>query len=340
MSLDLSREGSVQEDVDMYKTLELSETEQRAREIIHRLEDLSALPLQATKKGSSKFVGWEVLAKNEIKAIKHQYSSVKDQIEAKSRLISALFDCPRQAFRDPDNFLTVQTLLLYFVETMNVAFRDLELQYIEDLQGIYIECNLTPWLEKAYKVLKNCSEFLSTVATTGKTVEKRLKVSWTEVSCALALVSGRTPLDLHTPIAFRQVDNYEVCRRGNTISFQTLVPAKLVSDGIAFLDWAGRRYDDAKTSHDACSNKLSIECRENWMIFDDEVLKTLGKDLRWTFTKFSWLYFAAMVRNLVVEGFEEWEAKAKAAAMLEHPRPEILELMCRVRLTKDSKTRI
>jgi hypothetical protein len=118
------------------------------------------------------------------------------------------------------------------------------------------------------------------------TTDDRKEVNWKDVSCALALCSGRRMIEVHMTGKFEYIDDYTLTFSGQakgkgrkengillknaTFNIPTLIPSYLIIDGIDYLNELGKRPDE-KTNHPQVVNSrysryLSERIKSMWSI--------------------------------------------------------------------------
>lgn len=302
----------------------------RVRVLIPKFEALAPYKRKDREKGKSlgsgeKLVGWQELAVNEAKLLKMNYPDDRPDTEKLygtatsqiTKLKKALKSKAKSMVKDPANYHPVQTIITHFGEALSFLFREYKSRSNErDREAANertatenrLELDLSPFLKEAHRVL--------TLAEEGATLAD---VEWRDVSCAIALVSGRRMAEVHLSGEFKVTGDYQLAFKGQLkgkarkvkvsaddgtkkdvmlrdfeYTIPSLVRAELVVKGIEWLDANGKRFpkDEPQERVNARWSKvLSERVKNEWRLFDDM-----------TYHKFRGAYFAACVRNAESEG--------------------------------------
>lgn len=304
--------------------------DERVKVLIPKFEALAPYKRKEREKGKSlgsgeKLIGWQELAVNEARLLKSLYPDNKPDDEKTygtatsqvTKLKKALKSRAKSLVEDPANYHPVQTIITHFGEALWFLFReyktrsnerDREAANIRTATENRIELDLTPFLKEAHRVL--------TLAANGATLAD---VEWRDVSCAIALVSGRRMAEVHLSGEFRVTGEYQLAFKGQLkgkgrrvkvttsdgdkeelklrdfeFSIPSLVKAELVVKGVEWLDANGKRFskDEPQERVNARWSKvLSERVKDEWTMFDEM-----------TYHKFRGAYFAACVWNAESEG--------------------------------------
>lgn len=287
-----------------------------AMELVRQFEELTPFSLRDRKTGKNGVPGWQVLAVNTAKYLKDTYPTPDSALSSKKRLIKELKGFNKSWLLDPATVHSVKTTISHFQETLNLLFTE----YQEEVNQTYRErvdkrssdesrivVDLTDYLVKAQYVLEKCAEGAS-----------KDEVNWQDVSCALALVTGRRQSEIHFSGEFTPVGDYELefsgqlKGKGRTVdgsklieasfTIPTLVKTDLVLAGIRWLDREGKRLDKETGNPDIVNKRwnkyLGQRSKSNWEIIPDEVWKEVDEKDKWSYHKFRGLYFIACIANL------------------------------------------
>lgn len=206
-----------------------------------------------------------------------------------------------------------------------------------------IEIDLTEWLEKAHRIL--------TLAEAA-----RLKsTDWQDVSCALALVSGRRMAEIHCTAQFEKAGDYAIkfsgrlkgganSGRDREYVIPTLIPADLVVAGLTWLDETMKRIpmdSDPLRVNAIYSKALSKSIKEKWMIAPDELWQASeggnGK-ASMSYHKLRGCYFAACSANYT--GRHGSQFMQAARGWLADDADKSIASYERIKLAEGSKSRI
>lgn len=312
-------------------TLELENTyvDERVKKLIPKFEALTPYKRKERQKGKSLgsgqyLDGWQNLALYEAKILKMRYPDISPDEEKIygsatsqiTKLKKALKTEARHLIKDHANYHPVQTIITHFGEALSFLFREYKTRSNEkDREAASertepenrLELDLTPHLKEVHRIL--------TLVANGATTSD---IEWRDVSCAIALVSGRRMAEIHLSGDFEATGDYqlsfkgqlkgkarkvkvtsgigkqEVLLRDYEFTIPTLVRAELVVKGIDWLEANGKRFpkDEPQERVNARWSKvLSERVRDEWNLFEGM-----------TYHKFRGAYFAASVRNAEKEG--------------------------------------
>jgi hypothetical protein len=309
--------------------LENTYVDERIKVLIPKFEALAPYKRKEREKGKSLgsgevLEGWQNLALNEARILKQRYPDEKPDQEKTygtatsqiTRLKKTLKTEARHLIKDHANFNPVQTIITHFGEALSFLFREYKIRSNEkDREAASertasenrLELDLTPFIKEAHRIL--------TMAAKGAALAD---IEWRDVSCAIALVSGRRMAEIHLSGDFKIAGDYqlsfkgqlkgkarkvkvssesgkqEVLLRDYEFIIPTLVKSSLAVKGIEWLDVNGKRFpkDEPQERVNARWSKvLSERVRDEWNLFEGM-----------TYHKFRGAYFAACVRNAELEG--------------------------------------
>lgn len=310
--------------------LENTYVDERVKVLIPKFESLAPYKRKEREKGKSlgtgeKLEGWQNLALNEARILKSRYpdSSPDDKkiygsaTSQVTRLKKALKTEAKKLVKDPANYYPVQTIIVHFGEALSFLFREYKSRSNEDDRAAAkertasenrIELDLTSFLKEAHRILV----LVSNGATTSD-------IEWRDVSCAIALVSGRRMAEVHLSGEFRSTDDYQLRFKGQLkgkarkvkiptddgnkkdvmlkdfeFTIPSLVKAELVVKGIEWLDEKGKRFpkeEKPERVNARWSKVFSERVNDEWFLFEGM-----------TYHKFRGAYFAACVKNAETEG--------------------------------------
>jgi hypothetical protein len=290
-----------------------------AVDLIQAFEALVPLSLEDRENGKSVRgvfrTGWKVLAVDTSIFIKSRYESIHSALQCKTDLLKILIHPEDDWILDKANKPAIASITGHFEQCLNLLFLEYARSKNTDYKGRVlarsatgnrIPCDISTYLEKAVKVLTLASQSAS---------KKDLK--WEDVSCALALVTGRRMSEIHFSGVFTVVNDYEVEFSGQLkgksravegtklkdviFTIPTLVKANLVVDGVNWLERNDKRLPETGTTEEVNKkwNKyIGLRCKAEWAIIPDESWQIVDSKDKWTYHKMRGLYFIACVYNL------------------------------------------
>lgn len=299
--------------------LENTFIDERVRVLLPFFEALAIYKPRDRERGKGGNKGWKMLAAMETALLKATYPDNKPESEKTYgtclRQITALKKhlklAAKTQLKDHANYHPVLTIVGHFGEALsfqfaeykykqNVKYRDLV--STRSQKENRIELDLTEYLKRAHEVL-------SAVAAGAELAD----VEWRDVSCALALVTGRRMAEIHLSAEFHPVGEYAVEFKGqlkgksrkvkgdalryHTFEIPTLVKAQLVCKALDWLDKNGKRLpksEDTERVNRRWSKVLSGRCRDEWPVMGDDM----------TYHKFRAGYLRACLVNEGVDPFD------------------------------------
>jgi hypothetical protein len=220
------------------KTDELENTyvDERVKKLLPIFEALAPYKVTQRKKGVGNLPGWEVLAAQEARLLKINYPDDKPEHEKTygtcQRQITALKKALKHAtkteLKDPALNHQVNTIITNFgnalsyqftsyKQTQNANYREKVAERSTPEARILID--LTAYLELANSIL--------TKVYKGETVG----LDWRDVSCAIALATGRRMGEVHLSASFEQLGDYEVIFKGQLKGKSRKLREKVMIDG-------------------------------------------------------------------------------------------------------------
>ena len=332
-----------------------------AVDLVRNFEALAPLSLRDRKNGkrvgNEMIPGWQVRAIETSQFIKSQYELPQSALSAKKRLLAELSKFDKSWLLDAATYHPVKTTITHFRECLNLLFSEYQAsineKYLErvDLRSSdekRIICDVSPYLRKAFEVL--------TAVANGAS---RNDVKWEDVSCALALVTGRRMSELHYSAEFEVTGHYELSFRGqlkgkarlvgsdklidHTFIILTLIPADLVVAGMAWLDREGKRADRANGTPEQVNKTwgkyLSRRAKSDWEIIKDAEWQEVDALDKWTYHKFRGLYLICCLANLQ-EMVSYASIQRKAPSLIGDQDMKALEPYLRVDIAPGSLTKI
>jgi hypothetical protein len=295
--------------------LENTYISERVAYLLPQFEALAPYKLNQRKKGlpNENLIGWERLAAIEAKNLKINYPDERPEDEKEygtalrqiTALKKALKTAAKTDLKDHALVNPVNTIITHFgnalsyqfasyKERQNTRYRDTVKERRQKENRIYID--LTNSLKYAYNVLND--------------IKNGEDANWLDVSCSIALATGRRMAEVHLSASFEQLDDYTVTFKGQlkgknrkvrqgdkavsvrdvVFKIPTLLPADLVCFGLQWLDKKGKRFEpneDPERVNRRFSKTLNEACK-NWDIFPTEER---------TYHKFRAAYLRAAIVN-------------------------------------------
>ena len=196
----------------------------RVKELIPAIEALTPFNATDRKKGKSGLKGWKMLVAEETRHLKSRYpdetnsdGSPKPEIERTyitclrqiTALKKALKEIRPDDLEDPEMIGRFRTIVTYLGEALSEQFTGYtsmkNITYAARVETRSeskqrIEINLEPFIEQAHTIL-------SVVAEGGD-------FDWREVTCAIALTSGRRMAEILASGRFTKASDYEISFKG------------------------------------------------------------------------------------------------------------------------------
>ena len=288
--------------------------DERVKILIPQFEALAPYKITQRKKGVSDLIGWHKLAIQEARLLKLNYPDDKPEdskeygtaLRQITALKKALKLASKTELKDAALLNPVNTIITNFgnelsnqfaiyKENQNTRYRETvtERRKVENR----IEIDLTNSLKYAHNILtdiKNGDD----------------SINWLDVSCAIALSTGRRMAEVHLSATFKKIDTYSVEFTGQLkgkerkvrvkdkavklrdviFKIPTLLPADLIINALDWLNSKGKRFDkdeDPERVNRRFSKTLNQACKD-WDIFP--------ADAR-TYHKFRAAYFRAAIIN-------------------------------------------
>ncbi|MBG1265510.1 protelomerase family protein [Nostoc sp. WHI] len=294
--------------------------DERVSWLLPQFEALAPYKLTQRKKGANNLLGWERLAAIEAKNLKTAYpddrpedekiySTATNQI---SDLKKALHLAAKTDLKDHAHYHPVLTITNHFGDALSYQFSN----YKERQNTLYkqvveervkptnrVEIDLTNSLKYAYNILTD--------------IKKGEDANWLDVSCAIALATGRRMGEVHLSATFEKVDTHTVNFRGQlkgktrkvkqgdkavllrnaTFTIPTLLPAENICYALQWLADKGKRFpqtEDPERVNRRFSKTLNEACKK-WEIFPTDER---------TYHKFRAAYLRAAIVNANVDPYD------------------------------------
>ena len=286
----------------------------RVKILLPQFEALAPYKITQRKKGVGDLTGWHKLAIQEARLLKlnypddkpeddKEYGTALRQITAlkKSLKLAAKTELKDAALLNPVNTIItnfgneLSNQFAIYKENQNTRYRETvtERRKVENR----IEIDLTNSLKYAYNIL-----------TDVKNGED--SINWLDVSCAVALATGRRMAEVHLSASFELIDSHTVAFKGQlkgkdrkirvvdkavklrdvTFKIPTLLPADLIVNALDWLGKNGKRFDkdeDPERVNRRFSKTLNQACKD-WDIFPSDER---------TYHKFRAAYLRAAIIN-------------------------------------------
>lgn len=293
--------------------LENTYIDERVNWLLPQFEALAPYKLTHRKKGVDVLLGWERLAAIEAKNLKTAYPDERPEEEKEygtalrqiTALKKALKSASKTELNDHALYHPVNTIITHFGDALSYQFSNYKEHQNTRYRGTVkerrekanrVEIDLTDSLKYAYNVLSD--------------IKNGQDASWLDVSCAIALATGRRMAEVHLSAKFEKLDDYAVAftgqlkgksrklRQGDkaislrdfVFKIPTLLPADLVCYALQWLDEKGKRFpqtEDPERVNRRFSKMLNEACK-HWNIFPDDER---------TYHKFRAAYLRAAIMN-------------------------------------------
>ncbi len=356
---------------------------QRAIYLFPLIEKLALVDKSKIRRdGNVNLIGWRSLALQETVNLKDYYPDDKDSngnlkpIEKRRyhtawnqnyKLKTELFDLIKSDYLQ-DKSLTNSMLNITTKLIAEIASRLMEYKTksnheykkkVNERKKIEnrISIDLTRILEKANSILTN----LFSIKQIIHVISKKDLPSWEDVSCAIALATGRRMSEIHQSGTFIYIDDYHLSFIGQlkgkertvngshlvdvNFTIPTLLKADLIITGIDYLQQLNKRISkDLPTVkvNESYSKPLSKAVRHKWQIYNqlvDPVTKIVID--KQTYHRFRAFYFIACSENYKLENDGDLIDSANYAAQIMGDRDiTVLESYQRYKILPYSKTRI
>ncbi|MUG99773.1 hypothetical protein F7734_48875 [Scytonema sp. UIC 10036] len=257
-------------------------------------EALAPYKLNQRKKGVGDIPGWERLAAQEARILKATYPDEQPEAERQyntalrqiTSLKKALKLAAKTELKDPALVNPVITIATHFGNALSYLFSE----YKERQNARYRE-KVTERRQKENRVqidLTNSLKFAHRILTE---VAEGKDPNWIDVSCSVALATGRRMGEIHCSATFEELAEYEIAFRGQlkgkdrkvkigdkqiplrkvTFCIPTLLSAELVCMGLNYLETKGKRLDrneDAERVNLRWAKVLNLAVKD-WDIFPE-----------------------------------------------------------------------
>jgi hypothetical protein len=312
------------------KTDELENTyiDERVKKLLPIFEALAPYKITQRKKGVGNLPGWEYLAAQEAKLLRATYPDPKPEeqrtystcLRQITALKKALKAASKTELKDKLLLHPVQTIITNFgnalsfqftsyKQTQNTSYREKVAE--RSTPEARLDIDLTPYLELANSILISVYN------------NDTLDLDWRDVSCSLALATGRRMAEVHLSASFEQVGDHEVIFKGQlkgkgrklkqklvvdgkealkdiplrdyVFKIPTLLPSDLVCNALTWLDEHDKRFpktEDTERVNRRWSKVLNEKAKE-WPIIPEM-----------TYHKFRGAYLRASIVNSGIDPFD------------------------------------
>ncbi|MBD2503937.1 protelomerase family protein [Anabaena azotica] len=290
--------------------------DERVASLLPQFEALAPFKISQRKKGTGDLLGWERLAAIEAKNLKIAYPDDRPEDEKTygtclrqiTALKKALRASAKTQLNDKALYNPVLTIITHFGEALSYQFAS----YKERQNFVYkqqvkersqpesrIEIDLTSYLNRA-------NNLLTRIASGDEE-----GIDWKDVSCAIALATGRRMAEVHLSAKFELVGEYEIAFNGQLkgksrriegkslkdviFRIPTLLPAKLVCFALNWLNSKNKRLppDEDTDRVNRRWSKVLNQAAKDWEIIPEM-----------TYHKFRAAYFRASIINAAIDPFD------------------------------------
>jgi hypothetical protein len=284
--------------------LENTYVDERVKALLPQFEALAPYKLNQRKNGINDLKGWHKLAIQEARLLKlnypdnkpeesKEYGTALRQITAlkKELKLAAKTDLGDKALLNPVNTIIthfgneLSNQFAIYKENQNTRYRQTVSERRQKENRIQID--LTNSLKYAYNILTEIKQ-----EHDNSVKPENSKVNWLDVSCSIALASGRRMGEVHLSATFEAIDTYTIAFKGQlkgksrkvrvgdkavdlrnvVFIIPTLLPADLVCFALNWLDEKGKRFDrseDPERVNRRFSKTLNQACKD-WDIFPED----------------------------------------------------------------------
>ena len=305
--------------------MENTYVDDRTSLLLRKFEALAPYKPKDRKAGKGDDEGWYVLALKEARLLKATYPDEKPELEKTftsclsqiTRLKKALKKGAGNKLQDSANKFPVITIAKHFGEALSAQFAQYKIQqsvvYREKVEARSlpenrVELDLSPYIKNAYAVLALPENF-----------------TWLDLSCALALATGRRMGEIHMSAEFRPIEgeSHKLTFTGqlkgksrkvsgvplhrHEFTIPTLVPAQLVINGLGILaeldkrlpyesSWSYEKItEESPKVNRRFSKDLNLRTKdEKWSVLEDGM----------TYHKFRGAYLRAALAEADVDAFD------------------------------------
>ncbi|BAY80524.1 hypothetical protein NIES25_70120 (plasmid) [Nostoc linckia NIES-25] len=277
--------------------LENSYVDERVKFLLPQFEAIAPYRKQSQRKnGVDKLPGWQKLATQEIRLLKITYPDDKPEhlktygtcLRQITALKKALKISIKDYVKDQGLHGAVNTIVTNFSRALTEHFAPYKANQSELYREKVVE--RTQENNRVFIDLTNSLKFAHNILTD---IKNGNDVNWMDVSCSLALVTGRRMGEIHLSASFNKIDDYTIAFKGQlkgksrrvklgekalplrdvTFKIPTLIHADLVCFGLQWLADKGKRFDtteDPERVNRRFSKTLNQHCKEFDIFPEDE----------------------------------------------------------------------
>jgi len=196
----------------------------RVKELIPAIEALTPFNATDRKKGKNGLKGWKMLAAEETRRLKAHYpdetnsdGSPKPESDRTYttclRQITALKKELKQirpdALEDPEMIGRFRTIVTYLSEALSEQFT-----VYTSMKNITYAARVVTRSKSSHRIEINLEPFIQQAHTILSVVANGGDMDWREVTCAIALTSGRRMAEILASGKFTKISDYEICFGG------------------------------------------------------------------------------------------------------------------------------
>lgn len=291
--------------------------DERVKDLLPKFEAIAPYNLRERQKGKQlgnyRIQGWEALAVEEVRRLKIRYPD--DRPEEKktygtclrqiTALKKALKNAAKTELKDKELHSAVFTIINQFGSSLSLQFRQYKLKQTEDYKEEVKERR-----KKENRVHIDLTDSLKFVCNVLNDIKQGKPANWMDVSCAIALATGRRMGEVHLSASFEQIEDYLIIFKGQLkgksrlvkvnnqnvllreapFEIPTLLPAELICFALQWLDNNGKRFtpnEDPERVNKRFSKTLNKHCKKFNIFPEDER----------TYHKFRAAYLRACIVN-------------------------------------------
>jgi len=304
-----------------HNELENSFVDERVSYLMPKFEALAPYRKQTERKnGVGKIPGWKKLATEEIRLLKVTYPDEKPEalktygtcLRQITALKKALKNSVKTFIKDEALHSAVNTIITNFGRALSEHFAPYKAAQSEQYREKVTERRQP---ENRIEIdLTNSLKFAHTVLTD---IKNGNDANWMDVSCSIALATGRRMGEVHLSASFEKINDYTVAFKGQlkgksrrvkigekalpikevVFEIPTLINSDLVCHALDWLDKKGKRFpkdEDPERVNRRFSKTLNQHCKEFDIFPEDER----------TYHKFRAAYFRACVVNAGIDSYD------------------------------------
>jgi len=287
--------------------------DERVAYLLPIFEALAPCKISDRKKGRGDLPGWQSLAIHEARLLRINYPDERPEAEREYgtclRQITALKKELKKAakthLKDPMLVNQVNTIIANFGNALSDQFAAYKFQ-----QSTRYKEAVKERRQEENRIEIDLGNSLQFAFDTLSAIKKNEDVNWMDVSCAVALATGRRMAEVHLSASFEKIDEYIVTFKGHLkgktrrvrvagkavpvrdygFTIPTLLPADLVCFGLQWLTDKGKRFstnEDPERVNRRWSKVLNEHVKD-WDIFPESDR---------TYHKFRAAYLRACVEN-------------------------------------------